>query len=96
MCTPASYDLIDEKWSQARSMPGFREKRYVDRFLELIAPGAHVLDLGLGCFSLCGSTRLVPQYIACPSSHESNVAWRRAQTRIVPPPLFCGIVSYLT
>ena len=48
MLTRASYDLIADQWSRERSVSQFRERPYVDRFLELIAPGSHILDLGCG------------------------------------------------
>jgi len=42
----SAYDRIAERFAKARS--GFRERVYVDRFITLAAPGAHVLDLGCG------------------------------------------------
>lgn len=44
----APYDLIAEEWSQERQMLPFRERAYLDRFLEFTVPGAHLLDLGCG------------------------------------------------
>jgi cyclopropane fatty-acyl-phospholipid synthase-like methyltransferase len=51
------YDLIAERWSRDRAALGFREQPYVDRFLRLAAPGAHILDLG------CGSGRPITRYL---------------------------------
>lgn len=56
MLERAPYDLIAEKWSRERAASGFRERQYVDRFLELIERGAHVLDLG------CGSGTPIARY----------------------------------
>jgi cyclopropane fatty-acyl-phospholipid synthase-like methyltransferase len=53
----APYDLIAEQWSRERGVSGFREKRYVDCFLGLIEPRAHVLDLG------CGSGTPITRYL---------------------------------
>lgn len=44
----APYDRIAAQWSRARHSTSFRERTYVDRFLELAASGAHILDLGCG------------------------------------------------
>lgn len=57
MLQQAPYDLIADKWSQARSLAGSREKSYVDRLLELLESGAHVLDLG------CGSGSPIARYL---------------------------------
>jgi cyclopropane fatty-acyl-phospholipid synthase-like methyltransferase len=48
MLDPAPYDLIAEQWSQERKASRFREKQYVDRFLEIVEAGGRILDLGCG------------------------------------------------
>jgi cyclopropane fatty-acyl-phospholipid synthase-like methyltransferase len=53
----APYDLIAEQWSRERRVSGFRERRFVDRFLDLIEPAAQVLDLG------CGSGTPLTRYL---------------------------------
>lgn len=53
----APYDLIADQWSQERHASGFREQPFVDRFLDLTAPGAHILDLG------CGSGKPIGRYL---------------------------------
>lgn len=57
MLERAPYDLIADQWSQERHASGFREQPYVDRFLDLTAPGAHILDLG------CGSGTPIGRYL---------------------------------
>jgi len=42
----SAYDPIADRFSKART--SFRERGYVDRFVDLAAPGAHILDLGCG------------------------------------------------
>ena len=42
----SAYDSIAERFAKART--GFRERIYVDRFIALAVPGAHILDLGCG------------------------------------------------
>lgn len=44
----APYDLIATRWSSARRARPFREKVYVDRFLDLARAGGEILDLGCG------------------------------------------------
>ena len=44
----APYDLIATEWSRARKATSFREKSYVDKFLNLVRAGGHILDLGCG------------------------------------------------
>jgi cyclopropane fatty-acyl-phospholipid synthase-like methyltransferase len=53
----APYDLIADQWSQERHASKFREQPYIDRFLDLAKPGAHILDLG------CGSGRPIGRYL---------------------------------
>lgn len=53
----APYDLIADQWSRERHASGFREQPYVDRFLDLTKPGAHILDLG------CGSGKPIGRYL---------------------------------
>lgn len=57
MTDRAPYDLIADQWSQERHASGFREQPSVDRFLDLTAPGAHILDLG------CGSGKPIGRYL---------------------------------
>jgi cyclopropane fatty-acyl-phospholipid synthase-like methyltransferase len=57
MVVRAPYDLIADQWSQERHARGFREQPYVDRFLDLVEPGAHILDLG------CGSGWPIARYL---------------------------------
>jgi cyclopropane fatty-acyl-phospholipid synthase-like methyltransferase len=57
MTDRAPYDLIADQWSQERHASGFREQPYIDRFLDLIEPGAHILDLG------CGSGKPIGRYL---------------------------------
>ena len=45
------YDLIAEQWARERNALPFRERPYIDQFIELTAPGAHILDLGCGMAS---------------------------------------------
>ena len=42
------YDLIAERWSGERGSSSFRERPYVERFMQLATPGGHILDLGCG------------------------------------------------
>jgi SAM-dependent methyltransferase len=42
------YDLIASQWARSRASGGFREKPYVERFVQLARPQAHILDLGFG------------------------------------------------
>lgn len=49
--------LIADQWSRERHASDFHEQPYVDRFLDLIEPGGHLLDLG------CGSGRPIARYL---------------------------------
>lgn len=51
------YDLIAERWSRDRSSLLFREKPYVDRFVQLATPGGHILYLG------CGPGKPIARYL---------------------------------
>jgi trans-aconitate methyltransferase len=42
------YDPIAGEWGRERNALLFRERPYIDRFLELTVPGTHLLDLGCG------------------------------------------------
>jgi cyclopropane fatty-acyl-phospholipid synthase-like methyltransferase len=53
----APYDLIAEEWVRERHALRFREKPYIDRFLALTVPGAHILDLG------CGAAAPIARYL---------------------------------
>ena len=57
MLEQAPYDAVAAKWADARSKGGFREKSYVDRFLEYLPAGGCVLDLG------CGSGVPIARYL---------------------------------
>ena len=46
-----AYDRIAEAWAKGRAAAGadFPGRRFLDRLLAPLAPGAHVLDVGCGC-----------------------------------------------
>jgi cyclopropane fatty-acyl-phospholipid synthase-like methyltransferase len=47
---PEAYDRIAERWRADRlATSGLRERRFVDRLIEPLRPGARVLDVGCGC-----------------------------------------------
>jgi cyclopropane fatty-acyl-phospholipid synthase-like methyltransferase len=47
MLNRAPYDLIADQWTQERKLLP-REKPYLEHFIALAIPGAHILDLGCG------------------------------------------------
>jgi SAM-dependent methyltransferase len=53
---PAAYDLIAEKFFADRSV-ALREKKYLDRILADVRPGAKVLDFG------CGTGRPIAEHL---------------------------------
>jgi SAM-dependent methyltransferase len=53
----APYDLIADRWSRDRGALPFREQPYVERLLQLVAPGGRILDLG------CGSGKPIARYL---------------------------------
>ncbi|WP_447980118.1 class I SAM-dependent methyltransferase [Candidatus Nitrospira bockiana] len=72
----APYDLIAEKWSRERGLSGFREKPYVDRFLDLVEPGAHLLDLG------CGTGTPIARYLLDRGHRVTGVDSSREMLRL--------------
>ena len=52
MNTDTPYDLIAHRWNRE-----FREKPFLDRFLDMATPGSHILDLG------CGSGEPIARYL---------------------------------
>lgn len=61
------YDLIAERWSRDRNSLAFRERPYLDRFIELAAPGGRILDLG------CGSGKPIARYLLDPGYRVTGV-----------------------
>ncbi len=45
----APYDRIADQWRRDRLATAFRERRFLERLIDGLPPGARVLDLGCGC-----------------------------------------------
>jgi len=53
----APYDLIADRWTRDRKSQPFREKKYVDHFIQLAEADTRILDPG------CGSGEPIARYI---------------------------------
>ena len=70
----APYDLIADEWIRERHP--FREKQYVDQFLPLTIPGAHLLDVG------CGAATPITRYLLDRGYHVTGVDSSAAMLRL--------------
>ncbi len=68
------YDLIADEWIRERH--SFREKPYVDQFLALTVPGAHLLDVG------CGAATPITRYLLDRGYHVTGVDSSAAMLRL--------------
>jgi SAM-dependent methyltransferase len=80
----APYDLIADE--RIRERHPFREKQYVDQFLALTIPGAHLLDVG------CGAATPIARYLLDRGYHVTGVDSSAAMLRLAranSTPAFC-------
>ena len=72
----APYDLIADEWIRERHALRFRERPYVDQFLALTIPGAHLLDVG------CGAATPIARYLLDRGYHVTGVDSSAAMLRL--------------
>jgi cyclopropane fatty-acyl-phospholipid synthase-like methyltransferase len=105
MTDRAPYDLVAEPWARAREASEFREKPYVDRFLELLSTGAEVRDadgvsahiLDLGCGSGVPIARyLLDQGCRITGVDSSQELLRRAAANCPEAELLAGDMTSIT
>ena len=74
--THAPYELIADEWIRERQALRFREQAYIDRFLALTVPGAHILDVG------CGAAAPIARYVLDHGYHLTGVDASPAMLRV--------------